>query len=226
MTLAELVTVMAIGSILMGLLTTVTVFAVRSDARNLARQGRVDDIRQASVWLGDALSHAALDPADTGAAVFLTAGPDKMRFTSALPPGDGGEAGGVVSLVTFVVGGACWTDGPAEAGVLRRCVQAPVVDDDGAVVGFCRHGNAGCPDDLFEDLVVARNVVGDDVFSYVLVKGGGVAEAVSNVTGSNDLARVTAVELKVRVAGERGSSDGEASATLLKRYEVREWSRL
>ena len=127
-TLSEVMAVIAITTIVLTLILVVTNSIAKHDARNLARQARAEDIRAVSLWLSEAIAHAAAPPVPDPPPTFITAEPHKVVFTSAL--GAGTSAGGAtkqVSQVTLVVGEPCWGSGN-EPGVLRRCVQEPIVD--------------------------------------------------------------------------------------------------
>ncbi|MDR1188355.1 MAG: prepilin-type N-terminal cleavage/methylation domain-containing protein [Bifidobacteriaceae bacterium] len=232
MSLAELLTVIAIGAVIMGIVTTVTVSLARHDARNLVRQSRVDGIRQVSVWLGDALAHAAPKEAPSNpdqplATVFETAEGQKMVFYAALPVA-GSPDGGLVSRVTLVLGEGCWSGSEAAPGILHRCVQAPKVDSSGAS-SLCAHGAIDCPDDLFEDLIVARGVKDEALFSYFLRGNDGqIADKGEDTVASASLGSIGAVEVLATVAGKPGDPGGAASteATVFKRFTIREWERL
>jgi hypothetical protein len=223
MTLAELVTVMAIGSIILGMLLTVTFSVAKHNAKSLARQERADGTRQVSLWLTDALANAAPNPAEKNGSVFELARDRKMVFLSALPTTDPNH--GPVSRVTVVIGQQCWS-GDEDPGVLRRCVQRSQKGNDGSAA-FCAKDASGCPDDLFEDFVVARNIKGGPAFSYSLETDAGTASAdVAEVTNAAQLTRIVAVEFNVTVGGEPGSANEDVQATVIKRHAVKGWSRL
>jgi prepilin-type N-terminal cleavage/methylation domain-containing protein len=223
MTLAELLAVVAVASIIMGLVITLTTSLAKHDALNLARQSRTDGIRQASIWLGDALAHAASDPFDTSSSVFITATDRQMTFHSALPvEGHTGDDADYVSRVTVLLGETCW-DADPDPGVLHRCVQTPLIVND--VASFCTKGGPGCSDALFEDLVVARNVKDAPMFSYALGTDGGWTDPQSEVTGDENLDRIIGVELKVTATGEPGSAYQDLESTVFKRHTIKAWSR-
>jgi hypothetical protein len=222
MSLAELIAVVAIGSIVMTLSVTVTVSLLKHHGANLVRQSRTDGVRQVSIWLGDALSYAT-EPEDysPGAAVtaFHKAEPKEMTFTAALPV-DGNPSQGAVSQVTIVLGEVCpWATGDPEPGVLRRCVQSPKIVA-GSKPEMCTYGDPDCPDALFDDFVVARGVDDQQLFYYYL---GGAPDAVDTVA-SGDLGTITAVEMLVTVAGE--DPDSKIRASVFKRFSIGDWRRL
>ncbi|MDR2379808.1 MAG: hypothetical protein LBE08_01295 [Bifidobacteriaceae bacterium] len=231
MTVAELLAVIAVGGMVMGMVTMVTVSMLKHDAKNLIRQNRSDGIRQVSVWLGDALSHASSEkPASatggkSAAQIFTVAAADHMEFTSALPvAGDSG--GGHISRVEILLGDKCWGGGP-DPGVLHRCLQSPKIVAD--VASFCAKGTADCPDDLFEDLVVARDVEEGELFTYyVRDPSTGDFEPATHSVPDTSLARIGAVEMRVTVAGPTAgpNSDEDLQATVFKRFTIREWENL
>jgi hypothetical protein len=229
MTLSELIAVIAIGSIVLGMIGTLTMSVMKHDSKNLIRQSRTDGIRQVSVWLGDALAYAAPEPpAQDGhaaaGAVFQIAGPYEMKFSSALPVAAAPE-GGKISEVRLVLGEACWdASAPKQDGVLHRCVQSPKEGPDGAW-SFCAKGTTGCPDDLFEDLVVARGVdKSEDLFTYFVRDAADkILPGQGEVTGT-PLSSIAAVEMKVTVAGD--DDETGIQATVFKRFTIREWERM
>jgi hypothetical protein len=221
--LAELVTVIAISSVLMVLMVTVAVSFFKHNGVNLARQSRTEGVRQVSFWLSDALTHAAPDPTVASAAVLQVAEPQRMSFTAALKPSASGAH--MVSRVTLVLNGECWPGGEAEPGVLRRCVQDPFEAADGTF-SFCDRGAADCPDELFEDFVVARDVKDEALFGYATKSSAGVADPVAEVTGEAGLAQIVAVEFRVTVGGDPDGPGGDVEATIIKRHSIKGWSRL
>ncbi|MDR2253344.1 MAG: hypothetical protein LBD97_05710 [Bifidobacteriaceae bacterium] len=229
MTLAELVTVMAVGSIVLGLIGTVTVGLMRHDAKNLIRQNRTDGIRQISVWLGDALAYAAPEPpaADgttSSAAVFEIAEPNEMKFSSALPVA-GVPDGGQISQVRLVLGEQCWPVGtPDDPGTLHRCVQSPKQGSDGKW-SMCAWGDSACSPDLFDDLVVARGVdTTSDLFSYFVRDAAGSILPGQGTVSGGALGSIAAVEMLVTVVGE--DDEDKIQATVFKRFTIREWERM
>ncbi|MDR1441781.1 MAG: hypothetical protein LBJ02_05240 [Bifidobacteriaceae bacterium] len=230
MTLAELITVMAIGSVVLAMVTMVTVSMVRHDRANIVRQSRVDGVRQVSVWLGDALTYAAPPPAarpeDPLEPAFEAAGADRMVFTSALPiPGH--TEGRIVSRLTVVLGKSCWDLTEDTPGVLHRCRQTPQVDPAGKPT-FCARGAPGCSDDLFEDLVVARGVKDGPLFSYFVRDGENAVQPAGHSVAAADLGRLAAVEILITVGAEpdKPGSDVSAEATVFKRFTVADWRLL
>jgi hypothetical protein len=217
----ELVTVIALTSVILTMLLTVTISVAKHNAYNLARQERVDGTRQVSVWLTDALAHAAPLPGSDTGTVFEVAEPRKMVFTAALPKD--AALSGFVSRVTLVVDQACWPGGDEEPGVLRRCVQDPVIGADGTQ-SFCAYGASGCDEGLFDEFVVARNVADGAVFGYALEGSAGVLT--QSVADASSLGQLAAVELRVTVAGEPGSTGENIQATVVKRHNVKGWSKL
>ncbi|MDR3107148.1 MAG: hypothetical protein LBU05_02965, partial [Bifidobacteriaceae bacterium] len=89
MSLTELISVIAIGSIVLAMVGALTVSMIKHDGVNLVRQSRVDGVRQISVWSGDALTYASPkigdNPSDTLGTVFQMAPAGKTIFTSAPP---------------------------------------------------------------------------------------------------------------------------------------------
>jgi hypothetical protein len=227
MTLTELMAVVAIGAIVMSLSVTVTVSLLRHHGANLVRQERTDEVRQVSIWLGDALTYAtAPEESSVGggsSAAFDSANGTSMTFTSALTVA-GNPGGGAVSRVTIVLDDGCpWGSSGTEPGVLRRCVQSPKVVA-GSPPELCNYGASGCPDDLFDDFVVARGVKNEQLFFYYVA---GATDPVDTVPSAN-LGAITALEMLVTVAGaDGGSSTGlNPQATIFKRFSVGEWRRL
>ncbi|MDR1295746.1 MAG: prepilin-type N-terminal cleavage/methylation domain-containing protein [Bifidobacteriaceae bacterium] len=226
MSLAELIAVIAIGSIVMGLSVTVTVSLLKHHGANLVRQERTDGVRQVSIWLGDALTYAT-EPEDyypgDPISAFHKAEANQMTFTSALPVA-GQPSDGAVSRVTVVLGAGCpWTSGDPEPGVLRRCVQAPKIVA-GAKPEMCTYGDSDCPDDLFDDFVVARGVEDGSLFSYYV---GDAPDPVDSVPAA-DLPGITAVEMFVTVADDpdKPASGLATQATIFKRFSISEWRRM
>jgi hypothetical protein len=228
-TLSEVMVVMAITTIVLTLILVVTNSIAKHDARNLARQARAEDIRSVSLWLSEALAYAAPPPGTSSSQVFTTAESHKVVFTSALGAGTsvGGGTTKQVSQVTLVVGELCWGAGAplSEAGVLRRCVQEPIVGASGGLA-FCTKGDSGCPDSLFDEFIVARNVKDQPIFSYSV--GSGVDPTVPRPTSvsSADLERISAIEMTVTVAGEPGSGNEDVEATVVERHRVQGWEQL
>ncbi|MDR1293540.1 MAG: prepilin-type N-terminal cleavage/methylation domain-containing protein [Bifidobacteriaceae bacterium] len=219
MTLAELVTVIAIGSIVLSMALVVTVSLAKHNGKNLVRQERADATRQVSIWLTDALAYSAPQPNDpAGASPFEVAEERKMVFLSALPAVSPDH--GAVSRVTLVLDEECWSGDP-DPGVLHRCLERSQKGPDGST-SFCA---SGCPADLYEDFVVARNVKGGPVFSYALQTDAGTTD-VPAVPDPVQLPQIVAVEFNVTVGGEPGSGDEDVEATVVKRHSVKGWSRL
>jgi hypothetical protein len=201
---------------------SVTASLAKHDSRNYARQVRAEDIRQVSLWLSDALAHAAPANGTADGQVFEVAKPQKAVFTSALGQVSGGTK--LVSRVAIVLGETCWS-GVADAGTLRRCVQHPVVDPAGNQ-SYCAHGSGGCPDHLFGETVVARHVTDQPLFYYSLTQDADQTVPATSVDDPAKLALIAAVELRVTVRGEPGSVNEDVEATVVKRHAVRGWSRL
>ncbi|MDR0626678.1 MAG: hypothetical protein LBG11_05375 [Bifidobacteriaceae bacterium] len=226
MTLTELITVIAISSITMAMVTTVLLSVAKHDGRNLVRQQRTDQIRQVGFWVGDALAYAsARDPeadADSGAAVLAEAAPHKITFNSALPI-DGVTDSGVLSAVTLTLGEKCWTGEPDdEHGLLRRCVHAPAADAFGAAQPMCEFGSPDCAD-VFDDLILARDVKHEDpIFTYFFDPASGEPPCHSVPPGQ--LANIVAVELRVTISGDEPGD--RAEATVFKRYSISKWRKL
>ena len=221
MTLAELLAVIAISSIMMGLVTLTLVSLARNDGKNLIRQERTDQIRQVSFWLGDALAYATSTEGEPDGLVIHEAGPSRITFTSALPV-EGVTGAGTVSAVTLALGEECWTGKTeGQAGVLRRCVQSPSVDSAGVVQPLCDYGSSGC-ESKFDDFVVAREVRDTGaLFTYYFDAASGLKP--SHSAKPEHLGSVTAVELKVTVAGVEANDRTEA--TVFKRYSINMWRR-
>jgi hypothetical protein len=222
MSLMELIMVIGMGAVIMSLIVSVTVSMARADGRNLIRQNRVDGLRTASLWLTEALAFATgpktASPTDKPGPAFEFAGPQKMVFTSALPVEDG-SVSGLVSRVTVVLGATCWTNETTDQeGVLRRCVQYPKVVGTGGV--FCMKGAADCPESLFEEVVIARGVVDEPLFTYLLG-----TEAYHSLTDSAKMGEITAVELFAVVGDQPGENTG-IEATVYKHFTVSGWSDL
>jgi hypothetical protein len=215
---------MSIGVFVLGLLVVVNTSVVKNDTKNLARQTRVDGIQQASIWLGDALTNATSRRSAPGAAAIEIAEPTKIVFTSALPV-EGASQTYFVSRVTLVLGEECWTGQPAEAGVLRRCVQQPIPSGPGAGV-LCAKGGPNCPDTLFRESIVARGVRDDKLFGYSLQTVNGPGAPVTAVPDPVDKAQIVAVEFTVTVGGANGTNNADITATLFKRYPIKGWSKL
>ncbi|MDR0626333.1 MAG: hypothetical protein LBG11_03590 [Bifidobacteriaceae bacterium] len=213
-------TVIAITSIILVAAVSLTLSFGKQNANNLARQDRVDNVRQVSVWLTDALTYSAPVPSSSDVPIVEVAQKDRLVFTSALPVA--GATAHNVSRVSLVVSQACWPGGPAEAGVLRRCVQSPVVAADGTQ-SFCDHGTTGCSDDLFDDFVVVRNVNDNDLFTYSLT---GESAVYSDVTTLELRGRIKAVELSITVSGASGSADEDIQATVVRRHTLKGWREL
>ncbi|MDR1188833.1 MAG: hypothetical protein LBK95_15540 [Bifidobacteriaceae bacterium] len=221
MCLTELISFVAISSIVLCMALVVTFSMAKHNGKNLARQERTDGTRQVSLWLSDALAHTVPDPSGSNGSVFQTATERKMAFTSALPAV--GTDQGTVARVTLVVDEECWS-GDADPGVLHRCVQRSSTAAGGPA-GFCLKGSSGCSDDLFEDFMVAKNVKAGAVFRYSVQSASGVS-ITSEVTNAVQLTQIVAVELNVTVGGVPGSGEEDVEATVVKHHIVNGWSRL
>jgi hypothetical protein len=219
-----------IGTVVLGLVTTVTVSMAQADGQNLARQQRVDGVRQISQWLGDALTYAsAPNAAGTGqpaTPAFAEATAKKMRFYSALAvtalQDSGKDSKNVLSEVTIVLGQDC--GGKPAPGVLYRCVRQPLEDPpNSGTWRYCNPGEAACPPELFEEFLLARDVVEtkEGIFTYYL-EGG---KAATLVNSASERLSIQAVELRVTVAGAENAADA-VSATVVKRFTVSEWRNL
>jgi hypothetical protein len=220
MSLSELIVVMAISSIVMALVFSVTATFAKTDSRNMIRQNRVDAVRQVSLWLGEALTYAqspyAESGADTGVAIFQTAQPQEMKFTSALAVSNAVEKG-ALSQVRVVLGQDC--AGGAAPGVLYRCVTHARLDSGGAQY-FCAWKHSSCDANLFKETVMARGVKNQQLFTYFLEGAATGAESV----GATSLGDIRAVEMRVTV---KGNEKGQVTeSTVFKRYAVNEWRRL
>jgi hypothetical protein len=222
MTLMELIVVVMLSSLILGMVMSVTISFAKHDSRNHARQVRTEEIRQVSLWLSDALAHAAPANGTVDGQVFAVAMPQKAVFTSALGAVSGGMK--LVSRVAIVMGETCWS-GVADAGTLRLCVQHPVLDGAGNQ-SYCAHGSAGCSDDLFEESVVARHVKDQPLFYYSLAQDIDQTAPTTSVDDPARLGSIAAVELRITVKGEPGSAHEDVEATVVKRHAVRGWSRL
>ncbi|MDR0365947.1 MAG: prepilin-type N-terminal cleavage/methylation domain-containing protein [Bifidobacteriaceae bacterium] len=221
-TLVELLVVMAITSAIFILLATVTTSLVKHNAVNLIRQQTVDSMRETSVWLSEALSHAASDPEDATGRVFSVAQPEKVVFTAALE--DTSPDRRVVSKVTLVVGEACWTGQEAEADILRRCVQRPLVDVDGTAV-WCDKGTASCPEELFDEKILARGVKNKAIFAYALELNPGADGMLESIPATY-LTQIAAVEVNMTLTGKKGSPGEKVESNLIKRHNVKGWRKL
>jgi prepilin-type N-terminal cleavage/methylation domain-containing protein len=214
MTLAELMVVIAISSIVLAMAFAMVASFAKNDARNVVRQSRVDEVRKVGLWLGDALSFAAPQAASGGAA-FEVAEPQKMVFTSALGHGTPSSPG-AVSRVTVVLGQTC--AGSADAGVLRRCVLHPYDGPSGAIA-YCP-ATGTCPKGYREETVMASGVKNQPLFTYylgaALAPGSGVHDVVKA-----QVHNIKAVEFMVTVTGASGGKTVES--TVFKRYTINEW---
>jgi hypothetical protein len=218
MTLTELLTVIAIGSIILGLMTTVTTSLAKHDSMNLARQTHTDAIRQTSIWLTDALTYAASDPTNPSGTVFEEATPTKMVFYSALTTNNP-DNNGQVSKITITAGQTCWTNNP-DPGVLHRCVQQPQTSPTGTTT-FCTYNTPQCPNNLFEDLPTATNIQPGNLFSYSLGSTYGIDEPVNQVETTADLTRIAAIDLNITTG-----TPNTTQATINKRITIKGWSKL
>ncbi|MDR0431822.1 MAG: hypothetical protein LBH48_00670 [Bifidobacteriaceae bacterium] len=222
MTLTELVTVMAITSVVLTMLGTVMVSLAKQNGINLARQQTVDSMRVASDWLSEALDHAASDPDDIEGSVFTLAQAKKMVFTSALEDSD--QTRRLVSRVMLVLGEECWSGKKAEPDVLRRCIQRPFIKPDGAA-SWCTPGAKDCPAQLFDETVLARSVKNQGVFSYALEVSPG-AEGMMAPIPASFLSQIAAVEVNITMKGDPASSGDKVESTLIKRHNVKGWRKL
>jgi hypothetical protein len=223
LSLAELIMVIAMSSIVLSMVIVVTVSLAKHDQNNLARQGRVDQLRVATVWLTDALAYASGEStnmtnnpvANNG---FTKAAPTEMVFMSALgTPEDANNH--ALSEVRVVLGEECWgSSGGDQTGVLHRCVSSPRVT--GGTAAVCVKGSSDCPDSLFEDLVLARGVVDGPIFTYYYLSGDTTISA-NNVLEAN-VPNIRSVEMVVTVGDPE---DDSTTATVFKRFTINEWSR-
>jgi hypothetical protein len=220
MSLAELTIVIALSSIVMAMAFAVVTSFARNDARNVARENRVSEVRKVALWLGDALAYAESPNAgQPGAgAVFATAEAKKMVFTSALGEGATQHVAEPVSQVKVVLGETC--SGAADPGVLRRCVLHPFDGAPQGTMAYCGFTGA-CPDGLREETVLARGVKDQPLFTYfnagALTPGSGFHEAADEAAR----AAIAAVEFKVTVTGSDLGKDTES--TVFKRFTLHEW---
>jgi prepilin-type N-terminal cleavage/methylation domain-containing protein len=218
MTLAELTIVIAISSVVLAMAFTVVASFAKTDARNLARQSRVDEVRQVALWLGDALAYAhAPETTASGAVVpeFEEARSQSMVFTSALGGGPGSPDGSL-SRVSVVLNKNCL--GHSDPGVLHRCVEHTYTTSGGSEE-YCSAG-ASCPDPgLFKDTVMARGVKDQGLFQYSVTGQGTMNQVIDPALR----AKISAVEFKVTVAAPAGSADSAAESTVVKRYSINEW---
>jgi hypothetical protein len=222
-TLTELLIVLAFTMVVLVLVLFTTASIVKHDSKNLIRQQRVEGVRIASIWLSDALAFTAQPPlAMTGNVArpaVERATVSDLQFTTALPVEGVADEFQSVSRVRVVLGEECWTGVTAgQAGVLHRCLQTPLVD--GGQPQFCDFGASDCPDELFEDLILARGVVNNELFTYF---APGAANGSPSVTGDAALAAISAVEFNVTVGSPDGVDDG-LTATVFKRYSIGGWS--
>ncbi|MDR2253663.1 MAG: prepilin-type N-terminal cleavage/methylation domain-containing protein [Bifidobacteriaceae bacterium] len=219
--LTELLIVIAVSTLVLGMVFTVVAAFARNDARNLVRQSRVDEVRRVGLWLGDALTYAESPvPAEGAAApvaVFDVAEAQKMVFTSALNAGLTAEKD-ALSRVTIILGEDC--EGAADPGVLRRCVSHPYDDAEGAQQ-YCAADSGTCPDGAFENTVMARGVKDQALFAYFLEADTSPAGALQEVADPALRATIAAVEFKVTVTGPEGGDTTES--TVYKRYTISEW---
>ncbi|MDR2454298.1 MAG: prepilin-type N-terminal cleavage/methylation domain-containing protein [Bifidobacteriaceae bacterium] len=228
MTLAELIVVIAISSIVLSMIGTVTVTLLRSDGRNLVREARTAELRKASAFLGEALTFASSPQSDdpdnpTKHSAILTAQPTELKFTSAIPT-SAVKGKGALSEITIKLGSTCWTNQP-DPGVLHQCVHEPY-EMVGGDSHFCAYADvpSTCSASLFHDTVAAREVVGSaaqPIFAYYL--GADPTAAHHEVPVAN-LGSIEAIELRVTVAGTDAVDPVQAS--FYKYYSINEWSRI
>ncbi|MDR1393133.1 MAG: hypothetical protein LBJ62_04090 [Bifidobacteriaceae bacterium] len=224
MTMWELLTVIVISSVVLSMVFTAVAAFARNDAKNLVRQERVDDVRQVSLWLSEALAFADADlpasPTDPPQPVFAEAMAQKMVFTSALVENQG--AGDLpLSRVTVILGQDCV--GNVDEGVLHRCIQHPFEDDNGNPK-FCTPTDATCPDGKREDFIMARNVNDEPLFTYYLQSNLEVGGGMHAVTDPVQRGQIRAVEFKVTVSGPEDGRTTES--TVFKRYAINRWEDL
>jgi prepilin-type N-terminal cleavage/methylation domain-containing protein len=235
MTLSELIITIAISSVVLVMVASVSASMLRSNAKNLAREVATGGVRDASAWLGEALSFASSEMSDGSQSTslkpaILTAQPNELRFTSAMPA-DGDSAQGALTEVTLKLGKACWT-GKDDPGALHRCLRYPQsFDKTTKKAVFCEYGVAGCASDLFKDKVVARDVKTDPkapIFAYYVLNGAAADPATAPLKQVSSLsagfADVRAVEFRVTVVGR--SDGGPVEATVYKYFAIDEWSRI
>lgn len=217
MTLSEVVVVMMIGSVVLTLVAGLTIGLVQGNARNLARQGQVDEARSAVLWLsrgmGQAVAPSTLSDQVAGDSAVVAASGSALTFYSNIdnPTTDTGDPAGP-TLVTFRV----------DDGVLRRVTQRP--DPGSTLTGWTYTCDATACPDRHEDLVVARGVA-DRLFRYV--DGGGSPlppDGSPALLTAAELAAVDAIEVSVVVesADPAGSS---GPTTVLRRIALPDWSR-
>jgi hypothetical protein len=236
MSMYELIVVMAISTMVLAMVVTVSTSVLRADGKNLAREVATGGARDVSTWLGEALSYASpemTDDADPTAKkpTILLAEPNKLRFTTAMPP-EGEAAAGQLSEVTIQLGKTCWTPEKDDPGVLHRCLRYPKsFDKVTKKPTFCAYKSAGCDEKLFHDMVVARGVKTDPkagIFAYYLPKAGATETAApelkataSVTTGLED---IRGVEFRVTVLGK--SEGQKVEATVYKYFAMDKWSRI
>ncbi|GAB2458697.1 prepilin-type N-terminal cleavage/methylation domain-containing protein [Xylanimonas ulmi] len=214
-TLAELVVVMMVGSVVLALVGALTVGLLRSNARNLARQEQVDAARTGVSWLSRSLERAvapsAVSDRLTGDLAILAASDTELRFYALLDDGGSDVEATGPSLVTFAV----------LDGALHRIVRRPDPSPTGDWTFTC--GATQCPD-LHEDLVVARGVTGA-VFRYVDRAGGRLpADASARTLTEAERAAVASVEVSIVIADP---ADPGATTTVLARVSLLDyWSEL
>lgn len=216
LTLSELVVTMMIGTVVLGLVASLTVALLRGSSENLARQSQVDEARAAVSWLartlGQAVSPRDLSP-QMGGPVFEEASASRLVFHAHVddPAGPGRTQTGP-SRVTFEVDGD---------GELHRRTQRP---DGGSTLTEWTYGCSAtvCPD-LHEDLVVARGVDAQ-LFRYVAADGHALLPPGSG-TGLTPgaLGDVAAVEVAVVVRGDAAQQPTGAT-TVLRRISLHDWS--
>ncbi|MDR1427500.1 MAG: hypothetical protein LBJ08_07065 [Bifidobacteriaceae bacterium] len=225
LSLVELLVVIAMSTGLLMLVVIITISITKHDAINRARQSRIDTAQQTSVWLGDALSHAgqSLNESLT-LGTFTTATANEVWFFTALPV-EGSDDLGPVVRVSLVLSGQCFgrpSSKPAVAGTLRRCVQDPIIDADGNA-SFCQPYLTTCPDYLFHESDVARNVkASPSLFTYY-IQGSSQPSA---FVYPWDLNHVTGVGFKATICGDPDRPNSDVCVTSYRRHAVRGWKRL
>ena len=91
---------------------------------------------------------------------------------------------------------------------------------------FCTKGDSGCPDSLFDEFIVARNVKDQPIFSYSVGSGADPSVPMPTSVSPTDLEFISAVEMTVTVAGEPGSGNEDVEATVVERHSVQGWEKL
>lgn len=219
-TLSELVVSMAIGTMVMVLVASLTASLLRTDARTMVRQDQVDTSREAMMWLSRAIERATVPEAYlTAEGIVATAGSTHPSGDHPLVAADGASLRFYAHLDAPVVlgepdddtRGLVTVDVRREAGTLLRTVT---------YWNRCTVELALCTPEV-ETLTLATGI-DDRVFSYVDADGDPVpADGSAGALTDPELARVAAVDVAVVLR----SDDGETSTTVLRRISFLDWRR-